>query len=304
MSNPSHIGRHVETADFTIGWLGHGRFRRIFKDVRHCPREISEIASLPSRSRISLLRRDSGRCGRRLGWNDILYRYRRSTLGPFWSTVNIAITVIALGLVYSQIFKLPVAQLMPHVCAGLIAWGFISSVMLDAGSLFSGSESYIKQMRLPYLLYVCRFVFGKVALVAHDLPIYVILLLYFQIWPGAVALCAIPGLVLLVINAAFASLTIGMASARFRDIPRILASLAQILFLVTPIIWTPDLLGPRSYLAQANPFFHLIEIVRAPLLGVLPSALTLWVTLAITAINGLVASCFFLRFRGRIAYWI
>ena len=126
----------------------------------------------------------------RLGWNDILYRYRRSTLGPFWSTVNIAITVIALGLVYSQIFKLPVAQLMPYVCAGLIAWGFISSVMLDAGSLFSGSESYIKQIRLPYLLYVCRFVFGKVALVAHDLPIYVILLLYFQIWP-ALSRCAL-----------------------------------------------------------------------------------------------------------------
>ena len=94
----------------------------------------------------------------RLGWNDILYRYRRSTLGPFWSTINIAITVIALGLIYSQIFKLPVAQLMPYICAGLIAWGFISSIMLDAGSLFSGSESYIKQMRLPYLLYVCRFV--------------------------------------------------------------------------------------------------------------------------------------------------
>ena len=240
----------------------------------------------------------------RLGWNDILYRYRRSTLGPFWSTANTAITVIALGLIYSQIFKLPVAQLMPYVCAGLIAWGFISSVMLDAGSLFSGSESYIKQMRLPYLLYVCRFVFGKVALVAHDLPFYVVLLLYFQIWPGAVALCAIPGFVLLVINAAFASLTIGMASARFRDIPRILTSLVQILFLVTPIIWMPDLLGSQSYLAQANPFFHLIEIVRAPLLGVLPSALTLWVTLAITAINGLVASCFFLRFRARIAYWI
>ena len=95
-----------------------------------------------------------------------------------------------------------------------------------------------------------------------------------------------------------------MASARFRDIPRILASLAQILFLVTPIIWTPDLLGPQSYLAQANPFFHLIEIVRAPLLGVVPSALTLWVTLAVTALNGLVAGCFFLRFRSRIAYWI
>lgn len=240
----------------------------------------------------------------RLGWNDILYRYRRSTLGPFWSTANIAITVIALGLIYSQIFHLPVRQLMPYICAGLIVWSFISSIMLDAGNLFSGSESYIKQVRLPYFLYVCRFVFGKVALFAHDLPIYIVLLLYFQIWPGAVVLYAIPGFVLLVINAAFASLTIGMASARFRDIPRILASFVQVLFLITPIIWTPDLLGPQLYLAQANPFFHLIEIVRAPLLGELPSTQTLLVTLAITAINGLVTSYFFLRFRARISYWI
>ena len=240
----------------------------------------------------------------RLGWNDILYRYRRSTLGPFWSTANIAITVIALGLIYSQIFHLPVRQLIPYICAGLIVWNFLSSIMLDAGNLFSGSESYIKQVRLPYFLYVCRFVFGKVALFAHDLPIYIVLLLYFQIWPGAVVLYAIPGFVLLVINAAFASLTIGMASARFRDIPRILASFVQVLFLITPIIWTPDLLGPQLYLAQANPFFHLIEIVRAPLLGELPSTQTLLVTLAITAINGLVTSYFFLRFRARISYWI
>jgi ABC-2 type transport system permease protein/lipopolysaccharide transport system permease protein len=240
----------------------------------------------------------------RLGWNDILYRYRRSTLGPFWSTVNVAVTVIALGLVYAQIFNLPVRQLMPYVCTGLIVWGFVSSIMLDAGSLFTGSESYIKQVRLPYSLYVCRFVFSKVMLFAHDLPIYIVLLLYFQTWPAAAALYAVPGFVLLVVNGAFASLTIGMAAARFRDIPRIIASLTQVLFLITPIIWTPELLGSRSYLALGNPFFHLIEIVRAPLLGALPSAQTWMVVLAITAINALVTAFLFLRFRARIAYWI
>jgi ABC-2 type transport system permease protein/lipopolysaccharide transport system permease protein len=240
----------------------------------------------------------------RLGWNDILYRYRRSTLGPFWATVNIAITVIALGVVYSQIFNLPVRQLMPYVCAGLIVWGFVSSILLDAGSLFSGSESYIKQVRLPYTLYMCRFVFSKTMLFLHDLPIYIAVLLYFQIWPGAVALYAIPGFLLLAINSAFASLAIGMAAARFRDIPRIIASLAQVLFLVTPIIWMPDLLGPQLYLAHGNPLFHLIEIVRAPMLGALPSELTIRVMLSITTINILVTALFFLRFRNRIAYWI
>jgi lipopolysaccharide transport system permease protein len=240
----------------------------------------------------------------RLGWNDILHRYRRSTLGPFWSTANMAITVVALGLVYSQIFNMPVGQLMPYVCAGLIVWGFISSILIEAGNLFSGSESYIKQVRLPYLLYVCRFLFSKTIIFAHDLPIYIALILYFKIWPGAVALYAIPGFLLLVINGALVSLSIGMASARFRDIPRIVASLAQIVFLITPIIWTPDSLGPRAYLAYVNPFFHLIEIVRAPLLGLLPSAQTVVVTLAITAINLLATALFFIRYRSRIAYWI
>ena len=50
-----------------------------------------------------------------------------------------------------------------------------------------------------------------------------------------------------------------MVSARFRDIPRIIASLAQVVFLITPIIWTPDC-SAAVYLADGNPFFHLIEI--------------------------------------------
>jgi lipopolysaccharide transport system permease protein len=240
----------------------------------------------------------------RLGWNDILFRYRRSTLGPFWSTVNIGITVVALSAVYSQIFKLPLEELMPFVGSGLIIWSFISSVLLDGGTLFSGSESYIKQVRLPYTLYVFRFAFSKLILFVHDLPVYVVLLLYFKIWPGSVVLCAVPAFVLILINGAFASMTVGMASARFRDIPRIIASLTQVLFLVTPIMWMPDLLGSRPYLAQANPLFHLIEVVRAPMLGQLPSSQTVWVVLGMTVVNVLTACFLFVRYRGRIAYWV
>jgi lipopolysaccharide transport system permease protein len=240
----------------------------------------------------------------RLGWNDILLRYRRSALGPFWFTASMAISIIALGAVYSQILNQPVRELMPHVCVGLIVWGFINSIMLDAGDLFVGSESYIKQIRLPYSLYVLRFVLSKVIIFAHDVPIYVAVLWYFGIWPGAVALLAVPGFIMLVINGMMISLTLGMVSARFRDIPRITASLSQIVFLITPIIWLPELLGSRHFLAADNPFFHLIEIVRAPLLGSAPSAQTVTLIAAITAINGLIAIALFARYRSRIAYWI
>jgi lipopolysaccharide transport system permease protein len=240
----------------------------------------------------------------RLGWHDILYRYRRSLLGPFWFTANTAVTIIALGIVYSQILKMPVAELMPYVCVGLLVWGFISAVLHGAGEVFSGAESYIKQVRLPYLLYVFRFIWSKIIIFAHDFPIFVALMIYFGIWPGAVALLAIPGFLLLSLNGALITVTLGMASARFRDVPRIVTSLAQIAFLITPILWTPDMLGPRIYLAYGNPFFHLIEIVRRPLLGSLPSSETVWVALFITAFNLIVTLVIFSRYRARIAYWL
>jgi lipopolysaccharide transport system permease protein len=42
----------------------------------------------------------------------------------------------------------------------------------------------------------------------------------------------------------------------------------QILFYVTPVIFPAEMLDARgfSFVYQANPFYHLINIVRAPLL--------------------------------------
>lgn len=240
----------------------------------------------------------------RLGWNDILYRYRRSTLGPFWFTASTAIMIVALGLVYSQVLNVPARELMPHVCVGLIVWTFMNSVVIESGTLFTGSESYIKHVKLPYTLYVLRFVLSKAIIFAHDFPIYLATMAFFGIWPGAVALYALPGFVLLMINGIMVTTSLGMVSARFRDIPRIIASLSQIVFLITPIIWMPNLLGERSYLADANPFFHLIELIRAPLLGSVPSERTLIAVAAITLTNLIVAAVLFTRYRSRIAYWI
>jgi lipopolysaccharide transport system permease protein len=240
----------------------------------------------------------------RLGWHDILYRYRRSLLGPFWYTANTAITIVALGFVYSQILKMPMRELMPYVCVGLLVWGFISAILHGSGEVFSGAESYIKQVRLPYLLYVFRFVWSRVIIFAHDFPIYVVLIVYFGSWPGVAALFAIPGFLLLSFNAALITVTLGMASARFRDVPRIVTSLTQIVFLITPILWTPEMLGSQIHLAYGNPFFHLIEIVRRPLLGTLPAVETVWVTLVVTALNLIVTLVLFSRYRARIAYWL
>jgi lipopolysaccharide transport system permease protein len=240
----------------------------------------------------------------RLGWNDILQRYRRSMLGPFWLTASMAVMVIALGVLYAELFSTPIRDFLPYLCVGLLVWNLMSSFLLEGGVLFTGAESYIKQIRLPYSVYVFRSTWSKLIIFAHNFLIYFGILLFFGIWPGAVALLAIPGLLLVLLNGASATLFIGMISARFRDVPQLINSAVQIVFFVTPIMWKPELLRNRTFIADFNPLYHLLEIVRAPLLGNMPSAKSYIAVLLITLINLVVVGVFFARFRPRISYWV
>lgn len=152
----------------------------------------------------------------RLGWNDILQRYRRSMLGPLWLTASMAIMVISLGILYSELFKTPIHDFLPFLCIGLLVWNLTSSFLTEGGTLFTGSESYIKQVRLPYTIYVFRSCWSKLIIFAHNFLIYFGVIWYFNVWPGAVALFAIPGLAILLLNGALGSLYLGMISARRR----------------------------------------------------------------------------------------
>jgi lipopolysaccharide transport system permease protein len=240
----------------------------------------------------------------RLGWNEILQRYRRSVLGPFWLTASMAIMVVALGTIYAQLFQQSIEDFLPFFCVGLLVWNLIASYLTEAGGLFAGSESYIKQIRLPYSVYIYRSSWAKLIIFAHNFVIYFGMLAVFRIWPGVVAFLAIPGLALVVLNGTLASISIGIVSARFRDVPQLISSIVQILFFITPIFWKPESLKGHAYVADLNPFYHLIELVRAPLLGNLPTTNNYVAVLVFTLINAAIASALFSRFRSRIAYWV
>ncbi len=92
--------------------------------------------------------------------------------------------------------------------------------------------------------------------------------------------------------------------ARKRRKNSAVTSLLQIAFFLTPIIWKPDLLGQRAGIVDLNPFYHFVQMIRAPLLGQAPDALTWGMTLGVTAAGWFVTFLFFRRFRARISYWV
>ncbi|HCN6033366.1 TPA: O89/O101/O162 family O-antigen export ABC transporter permease subunit, partial [Escherichia coli] len=64
-----------------------------------------------------------------LGWLELRQRYKRSIVGPFWITLSMAVLIIALGVIYGELFKLEVKEYLPMLAVGLVFWNFISGVI-------------------------------------------------------------------------------------------------------------------------------------------------------------------------------
>jgi ABC-type polysaccharide/polyol phosphate export permease len=239
-----------------------------------------------------------------LALQDIRLRYRGSVLGPFWLTISTLVMVVAMGAIYGRLFHVDIATYLPYLCIGLIVWQNFSSTITEGCETFLREQSVIQQVPIPFSIHAYRNVCRNFIVLAHNLVIVPIGLVIFAIPIDWHTLEIIPGFLLLAINGFWISILLGLISARFRDVPPIVASFLQVLFFVTPIIWPVEMLGDWQAIATLNPLFAAIDVVRAPLLGV-ATAESSWIALMIMTVLGCsVTFAMFARFRTRIAYWI
>jgi ABC-type polysaccharide/polyol phosphate export permease len=108
----------------------------------------------------------------------------------------------------------------------------------------------------------------------------------------------------LAVNGVWVCIFLGTLSARFRDIVPIVTSFLQVAFFLTPVFWPIEALGIYRPLAELNPLFAAIDVIRAPLIGV-PVAAYSWPVLLVATVLGCgITFLLFARYRGRIAYWV
>jgi lipopolysaccharide transport system permease protein len=73
---------------------------------------------------------------------------------------------------------------------------------------------------------------------------------------------------------------------------------------VTPIMWPVSAISDARFVADINPFYHLIQLVRAPLLGELAEPLS-WIVVLCMCIVGYGLAAFALtRASPRLVYWL
>jgi ABC-type polysaccharide/polyol phosphate export permease len=240
-----------------------------------------------------------------LAWSDIRQRYRGSLLGSFWITINIALLVVSLTLIFAGPFGSDRQAYSAYVAIGLVIWYFIQGTINDSCQVFVASAETIRHTALPLSVHVLRLLCRNTIVLGHNLLIVPVVLIASGIRPAAWAWTAAPGLLLLLFTIFWASLLLGLLGARFRDITQIVSNLLQLLFFLTPIFWPLGSLGPeRARLLGLNPVFAYIDIIRAPLLGAAPAPASWPIALAAAAVAALLAFFALSRLRGHVAYWV
>jgi ABC-type polysaccharide/polyol phosphate export permease len=212
--------------------------------------------------------------------------------------------VMGIGFLYGNLFKIPIQQFIPFVALGIVFFGVISTTIIEGCDTFTGAAGMLSQTSLPMFTFVWRTVLRNIINLAHHLLIVVAVLIYFGYWRTANVPVALLGVAFLLANAAWISMLAGLASARFRDIPQIVISVMQFAIFMTPVFWLPDRFGAHRAFLDLNPFYHMLQAVRAPLLGAQVADNT-YLALAIMAVVGwMLTFSIFAQIRRRIVHYL
>lgn len=241
-----------------------------------------------------------------LGWQDIAQRYRRSSIGAFWLTINMGVLIGALGLIFGTLFGSPMSEFLPFICLGLIFWGYFSSIANDGCNAFIARTDTILQLPIPFFTHIIRNWWSATIILAHNLVIFPVVMLSVGRTMNWNALLVAPGFILVSINLLWISLFLAILCTRYRDLTQIIQNFMQVMMYVTPVMWLPSTIEGKAspLMLDLNPFYHLLSVVRDPLLGAAPTSLNWIVSIAFAVIGWCITILFLSRYKARIAYWL
>jgi ABC-type polysaccharide/polyol phosphate export permease len=242
----------------------------------------------------------------RFGWLDVKRRYRRTRIGPFWNTITLGVYVGSVGLVGSGLWGQDIRTYLPYLTSGMLVWTLLSVVIIEACTLFVQGHALLRNVRFQYSILAYALVWRNFLIFLHNFAVYVVIVLILN--PrlvSPVALLAIPGLALVLVNGIWIALLIGLVCLRFRDVLPLVQTAIQIGMLITPIFWSPEALKGhyQVFFVQLNPIYRMLDVVRTPLMGEVPTLASYFAAIMITIVGWATAYYMFRKFRRRIAYW-
>lgn len=240
-------------------------------------------------------------------WLELVTKYRRSRLGLFWVFLPPFLYAFAVGGFFALLQGYEVAAFIPHMAIGFVLFRFVTVTLNDSTTTCAQHSAFILDGRVRLTDYVLRVAARAAFFLVFASPVVAMALILsptVNIW-GLITL--IPALLVILLNVAWMGAIVAIIGARLTDIHELMGSVMMFGFLFTPIIWTAQQVPAgtiRGSVARANPLFHFVELVRAPILGTPIESLSLVYVAVLLVAGWLIAIHVYRRYARYVPVWI
>ena len=195
-------------------------------------------------------------------------RFVRTLLGSFWLGLSNLFSIAVLASVYRYVFKVEdFSQYVVLLGLGLVIWNSISAAVIDSPNLFEHNQTHVHNTNMNPIFYPLEEWAFQMQTFVQSFLMVVIALSYFQhtlflhlIVSGWLPICN-----LFLFLLWFPLLTC-LVGARFRDLYQLVPIAMQLVFLLSPILYRKENLGPSVWIANLNPFYRVLSPIRHTLM--------------------------------------
>lgn len=239
-----------------------------------------------------------------LALEDLRDRYRRSYLGIAWVTLSFLLFIGIKLLIFSRLNTNIDVNFGISLIAGFGTWMFISSVVTEGANTFNVNKTWILSTSLPYMTYIfqntIRNLLSLLLIIMAMFP----LLFLCGMKASIELLTIIPAIAVLIFASVWTAMFLAPLCTYSKDLDHLLALFMRIMFFATPIIWTPGSDPVLNLIAIINPFYHFIELIRAPILGQ-GIAMQSWLIVILITFVGIIAGAIsYIGSQRHIPFWV
>ena len=240
----------------------------------------------------------------RLCINEVNRRYRRTLFGPLWVAVSLGVFSIILSFVWAALWKQNVRDYLPYLLSGLIPWMMIASSIGESTSTLMSAESLMKSRQFSYTMLIHVVLGRNIIVFGHNMITYSVAALICGVNINLKTLLVFPGFLLLTFNLGWICLAIAIMCLRYRDFQQLVTIVLQVVMFITPVFWPVSALtGKTAIIVDVNLLYHMIDLVRSPLLGKVPR-LESYIVCIFAGLLGWLSAYWLLRAkRHRLVYW-
>ena len=196
---------------------------------------------------------------------DLTVRYKRSTLGMWWTLLNPLLTTLVLWIVFGQFFRfeVPGVPYVVYLLSGILFITFFTQATLASASAIVNNAGILTKVYVPPEVFSFSSALAAGAnFVISMIALFVVQLITQTGIPWTVVLAPIPVVATLALTAGL-GLLVASAAIAFYDVIDLTGVLLQIVGYLTPTFY-PISIVPLEFLwlLYANPLYSYLLVFR------------------------------------------